>query len=696
MTPWVGLLLACTTDPSERNADPTVAPLSPADGERPADDVDLVLRIAVSDPDGDAPLDLEVRLPDATFEARSVAAASDLDVPIGRLPPGRHRVALRVTDPDGASATIDTTLMINGRPRAGVVMFSPADPGPGETVEAALSTLPSDPDGTPLGLRWRWVSPDSAETFEGRAFPAVLPGSVTALGQRWTLTTTAEELLPDGGPDTTGLSVSFTTDLTIGEPVAPAPTVQVTPSSPHPFERPRCVVGDVPPGASVIRRWLHERAPGTWIVEAGADQELLPTGLLRAGARWRCDAQIVHDGRLSPTAQAELTVLPWVVTPTPVRTLDPADAAAVWTVAGTPWIVLPDASTLHAWAPQDLLDPTAAPALTLNGPASGFGGCLQADADLSGDGEPELVACAEDAGRVWVIDGAARANARVFDVDSVGLSDVDLPGASRALALPLAANTRPSLLVLTRAAGLASVLHVLPPGRFTQPGPLGVDDVAGQVMLDLDDPLGTLLHGGMDLTGEGTPDVLLGGPTTVSSRTTALVFSRQALGNGDPLTAADAPLRLLTDEAIAAGALADLDGDGNGELWLRPPDGELLLLAGGLLGAVEVSPATARIRLLSEPNVPGFGRRVSTLDLDGDRHPDLAVAADTRLYLFRGAEIAAAWRLAGTTLSATDAAWVIDGAQPRALLAVDVDLDGQPDLFTGDAHGGLAVWPTTR
>ncbi|HEY3020485.1 MAG TPA: PKD domain-containing protein [Solirubrobacteraceae bacterium] len=132
------------------NAPPTgdVA-ISSDDAPRSGDPVHFTA-IAVADPDDGADAlayawDLDG---DGRFETDGRAA--DTSYPA----PGRHDVALRLTDPQGTSTEIRRSLVVLNRPPVAAFSLSTAAPAPDEDVE--LTSQATDPDGGTLQLEQAW------------------------------------------------------------------------------------------------------------------------------------------------------------------------------------------------------------------------------------------------------------------------------------------------------------------------------------------------------------------------------------------------------------------------------------------------------------------------------------------------------------------------------------------------------------
>jgi len=106
--------------------------------------------VSVSDDDDgadavDAAWDLDG---DGAFEVQGRSAETSYRTP------GRHVVALRLTDPQGGETEVEHDVDIANRPPVADFTLSPAAPAPGESVE--LTSRASDPDGGTLQLDQAW------------------------------------------------------------------------------------------------------------------------------------------------------------------------------------------------------------------------------------------------------------------------------------------------------------------------------------------------------------------------------------------------------------------------------------------------------------------------------------------------------------------------------------------------------------
>jgi RHS repeat-associated protein len=193
------------------------------------------------------------------------------------------------------------------------------------------------------------------------------------------------------------------------------------------------------------------------------------------------------------------------------------------------------------------------------------------------------------------------------------------------------------------------------------PGPLG----GGRRRVEL-----------IDWDGDGLPDLLEIEP----SGRARLWPNLGELTWGRPRPAGDLP---SLGGALAAVALADLDGDGAADLVLtdRPPGGYVPRDPAGTFGR----PVTWR----QSPHVAPASSRVRFTDLDGDGIPDLLASAPGALSLYYRAD-PDGWQPRPQVVERGHGP-VLDLSDPHVFVA-DMTGDGSDDLVRVDG-AGVTYWP---
>jgi len=208
-----------------------------------------------------------------------------------------------------------------------------------------------------------------------------------------------------------------------------------------------------------------------------------------------------------------------------------------------------------------------------------------------------------------------------------------------------------------------------------------------------------------DVTGDGTPDLVVGAPLEGASGGTSGAV--HVFRGGSSLTNATASAALVTITGAASGdrcgtsvAMADLDGDGIDELLLGAPDAKNLGTQGGSIylfrgGATLVSGSAgdAVTRFDGENSGDRLGQVMALGDVDGDGRADLLASAPQhdlpaanagRAYLVRGGLLPLPGGSIGQrALMILVAENSIGDQFGSGLTLSDLDGDGRADLCVG-------------
>jgi hypothetical protein len=191
--------------------------------------------------------------------------------------------------------------------------------------------------------------------------------------------------------------------------------------------------------------------------------------------------------------------------------------------------------------------------------------------------------------------------------------------------------------------------------------------------------LGREVHLPGDLDGDGLADLV------ISSADKAHVLYGPRSGDVDVCGSADATLAGETSSGTGSAVvdLGDVDGDGLVDLAVGSPyagttgiftgDGAVYVVTGAPTGAVDLPSASLHAKVTGPATWTGFGKSVSTSDLDGDGDQDLLVTG-AELYLFLDP-------LVGTQ----------DTSAAVAYTAPDVELVAGIGDFDGDGFDDLAL-----
>ena len=233
-------------------------------------------------------------------------------------------------------------------------------------------------------------------------------------------------------------------------------------------------------------------------------------------------------------------------------------------------------------------DPAGAPS------AAGAGAV--AAADVNGDGRPDLLVPDYNSGGVTVLLGQAGGGFAFESKPATGLNP-------RALALAdFNGDGRPDMAVINRGSDSVTILLRQPLGGFAAPGaaiPVGSH------------PSGIVAA---DLNGDGLPDL---GVANYTSGNVSLLLNAGGAG-----FVPDPASPLATGPSTLGIAAGDFDGDGRTDLAITNHDSNLLYVLLRRPGGGYAPDSSSPIGLPVGPSGVAAG------DLDGDGHPDLAVASD--------------------------------------------------------------------
>ena len=327
------------------------------------------------------------------------------------------------------------------------------------------------------------------------------------------------------------------------------------------------------------------------------------------------------------------------------------------------------------------------------GPGDAAGSSMTA-ADLDGDGHGDLVVGAayagkDDAGSAYVAYGPLTGQLLLDDADTVlrGEEALGHLGAALAPAGDHDGDGLDELLVGARGGESGAwtegraLLFSLQDGELA-PG----DALATLTGTSWNDQAGFAVDGGLDVDGDGFPELVVGAPGDGSGA----AFLVRGPVSGE-LALADADLTVTSTSTSAdvghcVALLEDQDGDGLAELAIGAPAAGVLAL-GGDLGDGSFDLSDLSVQLSGAVATDYFGRKVGEVgDLDGDGTADLVVSSS-----YRGDSVGGAWVFSGpltASASSDEAVAIVEGgASGDDLEAVagpgDLDEDGYDDLLLG-------------
>ncbi|HEX9402133.1 MAG TPA: FG-GAP-like repeat-containing protein [Anaeromyxobacter sp.] len=182
-------------------------------------------------------------------------------------------------------------------PTAPAIALEPSEPTAPRGVSVTLRKPSTDRDGDEIAYRYLWFR-DGVQTPHDQA---VVPPAVLRHGETWRV-----EVTPYDG-EVTGEPASASAVVRNTPP--PAPSIALVPATPVTGEPVVCDARsperDADQEPITLRyRWYRNDQP----VSIGEGGAALPTGVVRRGEKWRCEAWAFDGTAESPRASAELTV----------------------------------------------------------------------------------------------------------------------------------------------------------------------------------------------------------------------------------------------------------------------------------------------------------------------------------------------------------------------------------------------------
>ncbi|MCB9681534.1 MAG: hypothetical protein H6733_08695 [Alphaproteobacteria bacterium] len=756
-TPWLLVVLAACAPPTVLNDAPRLRIVSPLEDTRINQGDALSFTVEVEDPNGDAPLQVELTddVDGVLFTSDAIPASHTVFETFEGLSPGIHITTVVVTDgKEGGQRSDNVRFIVNGAPSAPGVTITPEAPNPSQDLTAEVTTPSSDPEGAEVGYAWAWVR-DGVSVATGSGTTATLPHGRTSVGETWTARFEAYEA--QGGKRLTSGASSFgEASVTVTNAAPTVPTeIRVVPTHPHPAQDVRCTASgstdaDDDPVTLVYRWSLWDGA--RWQIDATRTGPVLAAEATAAGDQWRCEVSGNDGVQDGDPALAEVTVRDQGASPldadivlraVAAPALGPSVAAVhVDALGGVDAIAVsaPSAGQVLVFRTADVLALTApgipAPAWRLTSGGS-FGATLLAIDDIDDDNVPDLAMCEVDANTAWALPvGGASLSAAAPVVATTGgaVSPAGASGFGTAMiSTDLSNDGTPDLVISEHREGAADRVWIflgedLTFGATTT----GNINTARVVSTFTDDWLGISLGTGGDFSGDGVDDVIIGRRTGDQGtgndgRIGAYVYSGVALGDAErEVRTADAFVALghyqgtteaPNDAGAAVGFVHDLDGDLKDEPWMSVPGfgagkGRLGIFPGGVgqFGVLDYLDDDQLLTLLGEAEGDRFGEAAMLVgDLGSDGLPELAVAAPGaaggagKVYVFTGQQLVdAVARGVPAELDAADAAWIVTGQPGDGLTvvgpAIDLDDDGVDDLILGTqgGFGAVHIWLSDR